>query len=113
MAFMKMLGRVEDGPYRCPCCGYVTLAERGGHEICAVCFWEDDGQGDHDADEVKGGPNRGMSLSQGRATFRAMGASEERRAHLVRDPLPHEHPDNAPRCGTGFLYSWTPQSPGK
>ncbi|WP_328859368.1 CPCC family cysteine-rich protein [Streptomyces sp. NBC_00306] len=44
MVFMKMLGRVEDGLYWCPCCGYVTLAERGSHEICAVCFWEDDGQ---------------------------------------------------------------------
>ena len=29
--------------YRCPCCGFRTLGTRGGFEICAVCFWEDDG----------------------------------------------------------------------
>ncbi|WP_392670178.1 CPCC family cysteine-rich protein [Streptomyces sp. LN785] len=74
-----------------------------------ACFWEDDGQDEHDADEVKGGPNRGLSLSQARANFRATGASEGRRTHLVRDPLPEEHPDVAPRRGTGFLHSWTPQ----
>ncbi|WP_198674015.1 CPCC family cysteine-rich protein [Chitinophaga alhagiae] len=26
----------------CPCCGYITLSERGGYEICPICFWEDD-----------------------------------------------------------------------
>ena len=39
----------------CPCCGFVTLPERGADDICPVCFWEDDGQDDHDADEVRGG----------------------------------------------------------
>ncbi|MFG1660373.1 CPCC family cysteine-rich protein [Micromonospora chersina] len=34
------------GPYACPCCGYLTLDERGGSEICPVCFWEDDGRRD-------------------------------------------------------------------
>jgi hypothetical protein len=34
------------GPYSCPCCGHVTLSERGGYEICAECGWEDDGQDD-------------------------------------------------------------------
>ncbi len=43
----------DGGPYPCPCCRYVTLSERGGDEICPVCFWEDDGQGDHDADVVR------------------------------------------------------------
>lgn len=27
----------------CRCCGYKTLKERGGYEICRVCDWEDDG----------------------------------------------------------------------
>jgi hypothetical protein len=57
-----------------------------------VCFWEDDGQDDHDADEVHGGPNRGLSLTEARRNFRAMGASAERRTQLVRAPLPDEHP---------------------
>jgi len=52
--------------FTCPCCGYPTLGERGGYEICNVCFWEDDGQDDIDADETWGGPNGSMSLSDGR-----------------------------------------------
>ena len=27
---------------RCLCCGYRALDERGGFDICPVCFWEDD-----------------------------------------------------------------------
>src|SRR6267143_2433569 len=55
--------------YRCPCCHFKTLHERGGFFICPVCFWEDDGQDDHDADEVRGGPNGSLSLTQARANF--------------------------------------------
>jgi hypothetical protein len=79
-------------PYPCPCCGYLTLDSRGNYEICAVCFWEDDGQDDHDADVVRGGPNRGLSLTQGRRNFAKFGASELRRLENVREPLPDEHP---------------------
>nr|WP_238547347.1 CPCC family cysteine-rich protein [Actinoplanes friuliensis] len=74
----------------CPCCGYVTLEQRGEYEICPVCFWEDDGQDDHDAHEVRGGPNRALSLTQARANFAAFGASDERRRHLVRPPRADE-----------------------
>jgi hypothetical protein len=52
-----------DGPYICPCCGYRTLLERGAYDICQVCFWEDDGQDDHDADVVRGGPSYELSLT--------------------------------------------------
>ena len=45
---------VSDKKYACPCCGFRTLDDRGGDDICPVCFWEDDGQDDHDADEVRG-----------------------------------------------------------
>ncbi|WP_326826945.1 CPCC family cysteine-rich protein [Streptosporangium sp. NBC_01756] len=79
-------------PYPCPCCGFLTLEERGMYEICPACFWEDDGQDEHDADEVCGGPNRGLSLTEGRRNFAEFGASSKRRIDKVRDPLPHEHP---------------------
>ncbi|WP_433417783.1 CPCC family cysteine-rich protein [Microtetraspora malaysiensis] len=75
-----------------PCCGYLTLDERGGSEICPVCFWEDDGQNDHDADEVRGGPNYELSLTQGRRNFGEFGASDTRYLGSVRSPYPHEHP---------------------
>jgi len=84
---------IRDLPLRCPCCGLKTLGERGGYEICAVCFWEDDGQDDDDADEVLGGPNGDLSLSMGRANYKAFGASREQDLPHVRPPLPEEMPD--------------------
>ena len=65
--------------FRCPCCRFKTLRGRGQDEICPVCFWEDDGQDDHDANEVRGGPNGTLSLSKARdnfAEFRVSLASE-------------------------------------
>src|SRR5437763_14521648 len=67
-----------NGPHACPCCGYLTLDARGEHEICPVCFWQDDGQDGHDATVVRGGPNYDLSLTQARANFTAFGASTER-----------------------------------
>lgn len=80
----------QTGPFRCPCCGCLTLDERAGFEICPVCFWEDDGQDDHNADIVYGGPNGRMSLSQARASYLRIGACEERMVPHVRPPLPSE-----------------------
>lgn len=91
VTFVDVLGGPE-GPYRCPCCSFITLGERGSHVICPVCFWNDDGQDDHDADEVRGGPNRGLSLTEARNNFQRFGASDERRVALVRDPFPEEYP---------------------
>ncbi|MBA3834006.1 MAG: hypothetical protein H0X34_19375 [Chthoniobacterales bacterium] len=76
--------------YRCPCCGCKTLRGRGGFEICPVCFWEDDGQDDHDADDVRGGPNKELSLSQARRNYREFGASDRRDLSHVRQPIPEE-----------------------
>ncbi|MBW4608570.1 MAG: hypothetical protein KME22_15515 [Hassallia sp. WJT32-NPBG1] len=53
----------EDVAYHCPCCGYKTLSERGGYEICPVCFWEDDGQDEEDKDVIRGGPNGELNLT--------------------------------------------------
>jgi hypothetical protein len=82
----------EGGPYACPCCRYLTLGERGGFEICDVCFWEDDGQDDPDADAVLGGPNGDLSLTQARDNFAAFGACERRMVTHVRAPRPEEIP---------------------
>jgi cysteine-rich CPCC protein len=54
----------------CPCCGYPTLSEAAAYDICELCNWEDDGQGDQDADVVKGGPNGTYSLTEARDNFR-------------------------------------------
>ncbi len=83
------LGR-GGGPHLCPCCRFLTLPERGGYDICPVCFWEDDGQDDHDADEVRGGPNYTLSVTEARANFAAIGAAEARVLQFVRPPNPEE-----------------------
>src|SRR4051794_35124437 len=64
------------GPYACPCCGYITLPERGSYELCPICFWEDDGQDDHDAEQVRRGPNGNLSLAEARRNFALIGACD-------------------------------------
>ncbi|APX99748.1 CPCC family cysteine-rich protein [Lacinutrix venerupis] len=53
----------------CPCCGYPTLSERAAFEICSLCFWEDDGQDEHNANEILGGPNSNYSLVKAKQNF--------------------------------------------
>jgi hypothetical protein len=80
--------------YRCPCCRYRTLHSRGCFEICKVCFWEDDGQDDHDADVVRGGPNHDLSLLQGQANLARFGAVQKRFRAFVRPPRDDEKIEN-------------------
>ena len=82
----------ENVSYRCPCCKCLTLHERGGYEICPVCFWEDDGQDDPYADEMSGGSNGEMSLTQARSNYAEYGAMEERFVGCVRRPKDDELP---------------------
>jgi hypothetical protein len=73
----------------CPCCGHATLTARGRHEICPVCFWEDDGQDNADADQRRGSPNR-VSLFEARANFLLFGASVQSDCESVRRPTAEE-----------------------
>src|SRR5690242_742605 len=50
----------------CPGCGYPTMTSPRGYEICSICSWQDDYQGDNNADEVSGGPNAELSLTENR-----------------------------------------------
>lgn len=72
-------------PPGCPCCGYDTLLERCRFEICPICWWEDDGQDNEQADEVWGGPNSDLSLSQARKNFLQHGKSDPRRNDLTSE----------------------------
>jgi hypothetical protein len=71
---------------QCPCCGYLTLKRRAAFEICEVCYWQDDGQDDMDADLVRGGPNAAMSLTDARTNFAQFGACEREALQHVRPP---------------------------
>ncbi|MHA0331174.1 CPCC family cysteine-rich protein [Sphingomonas melonis] len=76
--------------YRCPCCSRLTLRGRGMFEICPVCFWEDDGQDEHDADVVRGGPNRTLSLTVARQNYLEFGAADPLDLPHVRSPTSEE-----------------------
>jgi hypothetical protein len=75
---------------RCLCCGSRTLTAPGVFELCPVCWWQDDGQDEVDADVVRGGPNGTLSLTAARANFLACGASDPRFVGRVRAPLASE-----------------------
>lgn len=78
--------------YPCPCCDYWTLgaAPTGTHNICEVCFWEDDAVQFHNPD-YEGGAND-VSLHQARRNFRAHRVSEPRFKAQTRPPRPEEQP---------------------
>jgi hypothetical protein len=68
----------------CPCCGSRTIGERGNYEICKVCWWEDDGQDNKHANKDMGGPNSGVSLTQGRINFINYGIYDPKRKDLIK-----------------------------
>lgn len=69
-------------PNACPCCGYDTIDGRGDYDICTICWWEDDGQDNDDANIVRGGPNSTLSLSRARLNFLQHGISQPSRQDL-------------------------------
>lgn len=81
-----------NGKYNCHCCGCFTLDQEddGSFEICAVCYWEDDGL-QSDLPDYTGGAND-FSLIESKANYRKFGATEERFIKHVRPPRPDELP---------------------
>jgi hypothetical protein len=69
---------------RCLCCGFKTLSKPEAFELCEVCWWQDDGQDDTDADEVRGTVNGTLSLSEARRNFQSFGAADQRFVSHVR-----------------------------
>ena len=72
--------------YRCPCCGYKTLETPGALQLCPICWWEDDGQEDEDASEVRLTVNGQLSLNQARTNYTDFGAAHPRFLPYVRKP---------------------------
>jgi len=72
--------------YRCPCCGCKTLEAPGTLQLCPVCWWEDDGQEDEDASEVRLTVNGQLSLNQARTNYGQFGAAHPRFLPYVRKP---------------------------
>lgn len=94
---------------QCPCCGYISLPQRGACLICPVCWWEDDPfVGDEIA--IRSDCNR-MTLSEGRANYARFGISAPEmldRVHptirpaFQRRPLPTDEEIIARRPRTYF-----------
>jgi hypothetical protein len=76
--------------FRCPCCGYKTLEAPAALGLCPVCWWEDDGQEDDDAFEVRLTVNGQLSLAEAREHFVACGAADPRFVPYVRKPAVSE-----------------------
>ena len=81
---------MQTNSVRCLCCGNRTLSAPATFELCPVCWWQDDGQDESDADVVRGGPNGTLSLTRARVNFLAYGASDPRFTGRVRLALPSE-----------------------
>jgi hypothetical protein len=58
--------------------------------LCPICWWEDDGQEDNDASDVRFTVNGQLSLSEARRHYAAYGASHPRFLPYVRKPEPSE-----------------------
>lgn len=73
--------------FTCPSCGFPTLNEKGGYEICTICDWEDDGQDDANADKNLGGPNK-ISLTESRLQIgrELKFLADSLHGHIVSDP---------------------------
>jgi hypothetical protein len=54
--------------------------------LCPICWWEDDGQDDDDASEVRLTVNGHLSLSEARDWFVRCGAASPRFLPFVRKP---------------------------
>jgi len=85
----------------------LTLEEppTGTHQLCPVCFWEEDAQQYERLDQLAGA--NGVTLHQARENFPKYGACEESSIDSVRVPAPYE----APRAGPESLWPAASPSP--
>jgi hypothetical protein len=67
-----------------------TLAVPGALALCPVCWWEDDGQEDVDAADVRLTVNGALSLQEARAHYATCGAADPRFLPYVRKPVGSE-----------------------
>ena len=75
---------MRDTSHQCPCCDYFSLTARASYDICAICYWEDDGQDLDRLDEVSG-PNH-ITLREARRNFEHIGACDQAALALVTPP---------------------------
>jgi hypothetical protein len=79
--------KIDSPRYRCPCCNCKTLEAPGALGLCPVCWWEDDGQEDADAAEIRLTVNGALSLEEARQSYARCGAAHARFLPYTRKPL--------------------------
>lgn len=72
---------LREARFQCPCCDYYVLDARGRHQVCPVCYWEDDGVDLDELDAVSSANH--ISLRRARSNFARMGAADEAAVSLV------------------------------
>jgi hypothetical protein len=77
---------LPEARFRCPCCGFRTLEAPAAMALCPVCWWEDDGQEDDDAADIRLTVNGHLSLNEARASYLRCGAADPRFLPYVRKP---------------------------
>ncbi len=75
---------LRDEQNQCPCCDYYSLARRSAHDVCPVCYWEDDGTDLDRMNEVSSANH--ITLFTARQNFGAFGASDQAALSLVATP---------------------------
>lgn len=78
----------------CPVCGYYTLFRetKENHEICPVCYWEDDPL--HLDDTEYRGSCNGQTLAEAKENYAKVGACCKEELPFIRAPLEEELPEN-------------------
>jgi hypothetical protein len=66
------------------------LETPGALFLCPVCWWEDDGQENEDAAEIRLTVNGELSLNEAREHYAQCGAAHPRFLRYVRKPRPTE-----------------------
>ena len=84
--FKAVTGEIEE-LLACPCCGYQTLEDKGGFDLCPVCWWTDEGIDNHNADKLSS-VNKGLSLICARYYFLLFGISKPERQDLLLNSEP-------------------------
>ena len=76
--------------FKCPCCGYKTMEhnEAEYHDICPVCFWENDPV-QNENENFAGGANE-ICLSDAKENYFSFGAVTEDMIKYVREPFENE-----------------------
>lgn len=83
----ELAKRTQSGEllFACPACGFKTLEETCGYDICQICGWEDDPSALWNPEEVSG-PNNETLVNWQRRVLEGLPPEVTEVKQIVRDP---------------------------